>query len=307
MNTIPFTVSADLDLGERVTSFLSSQAADVAIFEGSVPQSIKDEGGGVAYQIAPGKMLLNLPNGTRIFIEDGERIIYHRGENCTDKDIALFVLGSAWGALCYQRGLIPLHASAVIVDGYIYAFTGHSGSGKSTLAAGLSAYGLDFFTDDVLIYDPSESADKAICYAGQKDLKLWGDAVTLTNSVATGRIRDTPDLDKHFARPNKVSTKTKAPLSKLFILDRTNTPDSDKNLLTPLTGAVAFKTIIENMYRPRYAEVLMGRPALFAAMGQLIKQIKVTEFKRYFHDSNFHESVEFLAKHLVNEPHNKNS
>ena len=217
LNSVPFTVTADLDLGERIAPYLVSESADVKICEGDLPASIEDEGGGVAYQIQQGKMLLNIPDGSRILIESGNRITYQRGKNSTDKDVALFISGSAWGAICYQRGLIPLHASAVEIDGKIYAFTGHSGAGKSTLAAGLSRDGFHFFTDDVLIFDPKADYDGALCYTGQKDLKLWGDAVTLTESQTFGKVRDAVEMDKHFARASNSSDMTSGRLQNLYI------------------------------------------------------------------------------------------
>ena len=37
------------------------------------------------------------------------------------------------GALLMQRKILPLHGSAIAIDGKAYAFVGDSGAGKSTL------------------------------------------------------------------------------------------------------------------------------------------------------------------------------
>ena len=130
----PFTISSDIDLGARVAAAMVERDPDVTIRAGDVPSSLeKVEEEGVSYQLKRGEFLLNVPDGSRLFVKDGRTITYSRGPETGDRDLTLFILGSAWGALCYQRGLLPLHASAVIRDGKVHAFTGQSGAGKSTL------------------------------------------------------------------------------------------------------------------------------------------------------------------------------
>jgi len=48
---------------------------------------------------------------------EGRKIVVILEPGANQAEIRLFLLGSAWGALCYQRGLLVLHASAVRVDG----------------------------------------------------------------------------------------------------------------------------------------------------------------------------------------------
>jgi len=67
--------------------------------------------------------------------------------------VRLYLLGSAWGALCYQRDLLVLHASAVRVDGRAVAFCGRPGMGKSTLAAWLAESGHALVSDDLARFE----------------------------------------------------------------------------------------------------------------------------------------------------------
>src|SRR5262249_52962005 len=50
----------------------------------------------------------------------------------------------------HLRGTTCLHASAVLLDGKLLAFSGASGAGKSTIAAALAARGCQLVSDDVL-------------------------------------------------------------------------------------------------------------------------------------------------------------
>ena len=70
-------------------------------------------------------------------------------DNVPDANIRLYLLGSAMGVLLHQRGLLPLHANAVEIDGKAFAFMGASGSGKSTLAAWFHDHGYRIIADDV--------------------------------------------------------------------------------------------------------------------------------------------------------------
>jgi hypothetical protein len=60
-----------------------------------------------------------------------------------------WLAGAAWGALCYQRGLLILHASSVGLGDGAIAFCGLAGSGKSTMAAHLHAQGYALVGDDL--------------------------------------------------------------------------------------------------------------------------------------------------------------
>jgi hypothetical protein len=66
------------------------------------------------------------------------------------KDVEIFLFGLAWATLCHQRGLLPLHASAITTKRGVTAFAGRSGAGKSTTAALMGSLGYKLVTDDML-------------------------------------------------------------------------------------------------------------------------------------------------------------
>ncbi|RPF70921.1 hypothetical protein [Aurantiacibacter spongiae] len=301
MNDTPFTVTADLDLGSRVAPYLRDSGGDVTVEEGEVPASLADvssEGG--AYQVAGDRFLLRIPNGASYLVEGGRRIVYARG-GASDRDVALFLLGTAWGALCYQRGLIPLHASGVIHEGRVHAFTGISGAGKSTLAAALSDRGLSYFTDDVLIIDPELiGPHEAVCFAGQKDMKLWEDALELTGSVRLGAVRDQPDFRKFFAAPRTPIENSSGHLSSLTLLRNTNTRRGREPIeIAPVTGAVALKSLRDSVYRVRLASAIMGTRKLYTVLARLIAAVHVQTFDRPMQRDVFPRSTQALHDWIV--------
>src|SRR5687767_37791 len=80
---------------------------------------------------------------------DATSILVSPAPAVPEQNLRLYLLGSAFGALLHQRGLLPLHANAVEIDGKAVAFMGASGEGKSTLAAWFHDRGFNIIADDV--------------------------------------------------------------------------------------------------------------------------------------------------------------
>lgn len=91
-------------------------------------------------------------------MEHGKRIVVCPQPGADEKKVRLFILGTCMAVIMMQRGILPLHGSAVVIDGWAYAFVGHSGAGKSTLSAALASRGYPLLTDDVvaLTWDAGE-------------------------------------------------------------------------------------------------------------------------------------------------------
>lgn len=122
---------------------------------------------GDLYFIVEGVAKFRVSSGCLIEIEPEK--------NIEEDNLRLFVLGSALGALIHQRGLFPLHASAIEVDGKAYLFSADSGFGKSTLCQGFQNKGYKLITDDICVLDIKEG--KVIVYPGYPQIKLWKDSM----------------------------------------------------------------------------------------------------------------------------------
>ncbi len=297
MKPVPFTITADLDLGGRVTPYLTDSNPDVRIYEGTVPDKIEGATSQTpAYQTTADEFLLEIPNGLRFYVRGGEEIVYERPADITNREVLLFLLGSAWGALAYQRRLLPLHASAVIHGEDVYAFTGQSGAGKSTLSAALSQRGHSFFSDDVLLVDPASLATGAVCYAGQKDLKLWNDAFELTGAERKTLVRDDEDFDKYYADPNKYSERSSGHMRELYILTSQNArQNKDPIAVDPIKGAISVRHLLTSVYRQRFAMDIIGRGTLFKWLADLIQHVDVYRFDRPVNAKQFAEGADFMS------------
>ncbi len=109
---------------------------DVSIRFGEVPDSLPNASTiRACTQARPGQFLLIVDRVAKYLVENGDIITIQPAPGATEDEIRLFLMGSAWSALLLQRGLLPLHGSAVQVNDKAYVLAGPSGNGKSTLAA----------------------------------------------------------------------------------------------------------------------------------------------------------------------------
>ena len=77
--------------------------------------------------------------------KDGNKIIVSPLDEIDEDVIRLYILGTCMGAILMQRKILPLHGSAIAINGKAYAIVGDSGAGKSTLASAFLKKGYQAF------------------------------------------------------------------------------------------------------------------------------------------------------------------
>ena len=68
-------------------------------------------------QIAEHAVLLEIPGVGRFYVHAGKQVRVQADSDVKAEDLRLFLLGSAFGAIYFQRGFFPLHASVVVING----------------------------------------------------------------------------------------------------------------------------------------------------------------------------------------------
>src|SRR2546426_3788363 len=117
--------------------------ADVIIRLGKVPPRLDapDHVAAVFQTKGRSEYLLALPGTGRILVGDGSRVTVEPESGADPTDTRAILTGPIQAVLWHQRGLLPLHASGIVVSGRAAALAGPPAAGKSTLAAALSAEG----------------------------------------------------------------------------------------------------------------------------------------------------------------------
>lgn len=149
---------------------------------------------------------------------DGGRVVARRlrGAATIPRAFETYLLGQVLSFALLARGLEPLHATAIVVDGGAVGFLGDCGQGKSTLGAAFVRAGHALLTDDLLVLRASGHGFRAA--AGPPRIKLF--RAPADRTLGRG-ARGTPMNDRGgklvFPMGRRGATGA-APLSALYVL-----------------------------------------------------------------------------------------
>jgi hypothetical protein len=220
----------------------------VSIRYGDTPERIDAQGGdsGGYFEATPDRFLLKMGGVGRYLIREGREIIVQPEGEEDPQSTRLFLMGSAFGALLFQRGLMPLHASAVRLDDQCIAFTGPSGIGKSTLSAFFDQQGRPIHCDDVCAV--SVCPDRGvIAWPGFRKVKLWEDAFESLGIPYDPETRIFPGVSKYEIRLTDSPGGDPLPLRSFYVLS--DADEESQEGIIPMQGAGKVMTIMENVYR----------------------------------------------------------
>jgi hypothetical protein len=241
---------------------------DVHIRYGEVPSALEQPiMRGARYETARGEYLLTLPGVGRYWVKDGRQVIIAPEPGVADDDVRVFILSSVMGALAHQRGYLPLHASALEVNGGCVLFAGKSGSGKSTVAAAFHRRGYRLAADDICALS-LDGEGHPVVHPGYHHLKLWGDAVARLGDGLGERRKMRFGLQKYNVLLRETAGTTPLRVTRIFILGGQL---SGRIELRALQGRAKVAAIRKQTFRLRLLKGL-GVPhhhfALFHALGQ---------------------------------------
>ena len=168
--------------------------------------------------ISPGHASIQVAGVGRYLVSAGDSIEVTPAASARRAALEVFLFGSAWGALCYQRGLLPLHASVAQVGGGAVVFWGPSGSGKSSLVAWLNQHGHPLLGDDLCRCDP-QTQPSPLVWPSLPRLKLWAPSLRALGVAARGLRQDLLEEDKFHWQPAALARPEPLPLRAIYLLE----------------------------------------------------------------------------------------
>jgi len=228
-------------------------------------------------------------------ISHGSRITIYRGNSVGDRDVTLFLIGSAWGVLCHQRGLLPLHCSAVASGSNAFAFIAPSGGGKSTLAASLCLHGYDHVCDDVAIVDITSDLGASL-RAMPKGLKLWREAVDALDLKPTERVTEDQKVEKYYVDLPNTSVDQELNLTAIYTLDFST--ETIKPCISRVTGAVLLKSLYTNIYRVEWIDKIADPKNVLSQVRIIAETVPVYQFSRPRALSDLKTTTKYLSDHF---------
>ncbi|WHX60495.1 aldolase [Peribacillus frigoritolerans] len=197
------------------------------------------------YVVEDHMVMFEVP-GIAIFkIQEGKKIIVSPISNSDEDHIRLYILGTCMGIILLQKKVLPLHGSAIDINGKAYAFIGDSGAGKSTLAAAFLKEGFQLLSDDVIPVSLSKD-NKPFITPSYPQQKLWQESLQAFGI-------EKKDYQPLFERETKFSVPVASsfsneplPLSAVFELVKTN---DGEVTLQKINQLERFRTLFSHTYR----------------------------------------------------------
>ncbi len=199
----------------------------------------------------PDHIAFSVADTGRWAVRNGCEIRVEPARDADPRALRLFTLGSAWGALGYQRGLAMLHGSAVTQGNGVVLFGGTQEQGKSTMAAAMIARGAKLVSDDLSRVDTDETS-RAVIYPSSRRLKLWQGAIDQFGMRDRVIARDLFREEKFHCAVDATAHQDPLQLSAIILLEW-----GDEVSLEPLSGGGAVRAVLQDTcYRPEMLEVM---------------------------------------------------
>jgi hypothetical protein len=242
------------------------------------------------------ELLLKVPDVARYLVRGGREVLVEQAEGSSLGDVSGYLLGSIFGVLCHQRGIPPLHASAIDVPGGCVAFVGESGAGKSTLAAALAECGHQIIADDVCCLQAGKEAATWV-WPNVGRIRLWEDAMTALGYGGLHVERVWRGLNKYFIPLHSPPSPTEPRrLSAIYHLRAAS--DGRTTSIERVRGAEAVEVLMQHVYRLGLAEHMGYKPAAFMACAAVAGSVPVFRFTRPLGFDALAEALNLLKAHI---------
>lgn len=218
---------------------------------------------------------------------DGGDVRFQAHPEAEVADVAKLRRGAVGLLLAHLRGAIPLHGSAVVIDGRAAVFIGGTGLGKSTVAASLcDLAGASLLGDDAVTLE--RVADRFVVVALED--QHWLDAPA---AQALGRRSDFGDVK--VGLPALRSDVKQAPLALLVHLAFT---EATGPRLVPMLGLEAVAGLLKQLTRFVVDEPAVARRDL-AALADLVERTPVVRLDRPRELALLRPTAQMIAAALV--------
>jgi len=240
---------SEIPLTGLPTSMNSRGNLDVTIELATGEPPMAKSIGGSVFQHSMECSVIRIEGVADFEIREGRQIRVWPVAGAIQKDIEIFLFGPAWATLCHQRGILPLHASAIVTGMGVTAFAGPSGVGKSTTAALLNSFGYQLVTDDILPVRLNQNSIPG-AWPYLRRLKLHRQPIAELGFTPTEMVSEAFDKEKYFVYPKHAADDRWSRLERIYLLEID--PTSSRISIDRITGAEAVRALVEQTYHFKF-------------------------------------------------------
>lgn len=244
------------------------------------------------FTISGDSLIFHIPETGVFEVQSGRRVIAYTYPQCDDSRVRLYLLGTCMGAILIRRRIVPLHGSAVVIDGKAYAFIGESGAGKSTLAAEFLARGNSLISDDVIpvITDADQPPMIIPAYPQQK---LWEESLERFDMTVSDHRPIVSNAKKYAVSVRSKFQTEPVPLAGVIEIVKHDAEFLESVRMSRLEGLHA---LLSHTYRRQITELLGLRQWHFSAISSIASRIEVRQVRRPA--GSF--TAQAIADHILN-------
>ena len=226
------------------------------------------------------------------YADKTEFVVDHNGreiwsqwpEPLTLEDASTYLLGPVMGFVLLLRGLVCLHASAIVLDGRAIALIGPAGAGKSTTAAAFAAREFNVLAEDVVTLDDSpadrlgDCSESFLVRPAYPCIRLWPASAATLYGSGSALPALTPNWDKCYldlTRDPVLETtrfeNAPRPLAAIYLLGERR-DDSEAPFVAPLDRAEALMSLVANTYATKLMDKHM-RAREFGLLSRVLERV----------------------------------
>ncbi|MBX2999490.1 MAG: hypothetical protein KF893_13320 [Caldilineaceae bacterium] len=250
-----------------------SGSSDVIIRQGTIPLAQDRPQERVAAWGTGQDFYIHVPGIARFRVQRGREILVDAA-GIDEASLRLFLLGSAFGALLHQRGITPIHGSAVATPSGAIIFCGPQGHGKSTLAAAFGQRGNPLLSDDVCALHMD--ADGVWLLPAIPRYNLLPDAVAHLQ-ISPVTVAPALSISGKHPVPPPTFAHTAQPLIALYQLEPAPVERIELRLLH---GYAQLTALMGNTYRVQFVREMGLEAPHFAALQQIARQTRMVQVTR---------------------------
>ncbi len=241
---------------------------DIVVNYGVVPKHLKNP---IAaednWEMEPMRFLLRGGRRAgRFLVENGNQITLERNRGAEDEVLATYFTTWIIAALLQQRGLLVIHANAVVTEHGAVVVTGESGAGKTSSVAKLIELGAKMLSDDIVVLRFDQSG-RVVALPGVNKLNLCEDAA-ISMGYDLGVLVRNPFKDNKLFAPVAAMAKEPVTLHRIYWMD---IGDNHELNVAPLAGMEKSVALIDCFYGPQLPDVASGQFTLFSAVLDQVK------------------------------------
>ncbi|MGG1629482.1 aldolase [Rossellomorea sp. NRS-1567] len=269
-------ISSEIRLPEVPIASILMNDVNVKIELGDLTECWSQKGTEGKIVVLEEMIVFKVKNLAIFSIQEGKRVIVSPLSEWDENKTRLYLLGTCMGVILLQRGMIPLHGSAIVIDGKAYGIVGDSGVGKSTLTTAFIKAGYKFLSDDVIAVSLSKR-NIPFVNPSYPQQKLWQDSLDVFG-FDSNQFKPLFDRENKYAVPVEKNFHAEPkPLAGIIELIKTE----DRHLeICQLSNLNKVHTLYKHTFRNFLVQRLSLLDWHFHFSTEIANQIQIHQMKR---------------------------